>query len=210
MLVLLLPATLLTSAALLWLATQFVRGLRRPKKFAGGHGTPLRVGFLHPDFGIGGSENLVMNAMLALQRKGMRVTMFTAHHDTSHCFEETRGDGPLATCVRVHGDWLPRTILGKMYAFCVVLRILFVTLVVAVKYADSVDAFFVDQLSVSIPFLRALGKPVFFYGHFPDKVQSVDTGSALKAIYRLPFDYLEEITTGRYILVPLQVLSFTV
>jgi hypothetical protein len=84
---------------------------------------PLRVAFIHPDFGIGGAENLVVNAAIALQKKGVQVTIFTAHHDVTHCFEETRGDGPLAACVRVHGDWLPKTIFGKAYAFCAVLRV---------------------------------------------------------------------------------------
>ncbi|KAF1775579.1 Myotubularin family [Phytophthora cactorum] len=96
----------------------------------------LRVGFLHPDFGIGGAENLVVNAAVALQQRGAHVTVFTAHHDVNHCFEETRGDGPLAAHVRVHGDWLPRTILGKLYAFCAVVRVLFVTLSIAVSYIN--------------------------------------------------------------------------
>ncbi|GLD93883.1 hypothetical protein PINS_up002488 [Pythium insidiosum] len=157
---------------------------------------PVHVGFLHPDFGIGGAENLVVNAALALQRKGVRVTIFTAHHDVSHCFEETRGDGPLARHVRVFGDWLPKTIAGKLFAFCAVLRILYVTLVVAIFYRHEIDAFFVDQVSVSIPFLRFLGIPVLFYGHYPDKLLVVHSGSRLKDLYRRPLDTLEEITTA--------------
>ncbi|DBA04080.1 TPA: hypothetical protein N0F65_009427 [Lagenidium giganteum] len=157
---------------------------------------PLRVGFVHPDFGIGGAENLVVNAALALQKNDVLVTVFTAHHDVNHCFEETRGDGPLAKCVRVHGDWLPKTIAGKFYAFCAILRIMYVTLVIAVRYAGEIDVFFVDQVSMSIPFLRCLGKPVLFYGHYPDKLLCVKRGSALKRLYRLPLDTLEEVTTA--------------
>ncbi|KAG6977280.1 hypothetical protein JG688_00000515 [Phytophthora aleatoria] len=156
----------------------------------------LRVGFLHPDFGIGGAENLVVNAAVALQQRGAHVTVFTAHHDVNHCFEETRGDGPLAAHVRVHGDWLPRTILGKLYAFCAVVRVLFVTLSIAVSYINDVDVFVVDQVSISIPFLRALGKPVLFYGHFPDKLLCIRSDSPWKRLYRVPLDYLEEITTA--------------
>ncbi|KAG1711059.1 hypothetical protein DVH05_013775 [Phytophthora capsici] len=177
----------------------FYRGLScsiprsaRPKK----ESTKLRVGFLHPDFGIGGAENLVVNAAVALQQRGAHVTVFTAHHDVSHCFEETRGDGPLAAHVRVHGDWLPRTILGRLYAFCAVVRILFVTLCIAVSYINDVDVFVVDQVSISIPFLRALGKPVVFYGHFPDKLLCIRSNSPWKRMYRVPLDYLEEITTA--------------
>ncbi|OWZ21486.1 Alpha-1,3-mannosyltransferase [Phytophthora megakarya] len=156
----------------------------------------LRVGFIHPDFGIGGAENLVVNAAVALQQRGAQVTVFTAHHDVNHCFEETRGDGPLAAHVRVHGDWLPRTIIGKLYAFCAVLRVLFVTLCVAIYYVNDLDVFVVDQVSICVPFLRAMGKPVLFYGHFPDKLLCIRSNSPWKRMYRVPLDFLEEITTA--------------
>ncbi|KAI9915173.1 hypothetical protein PsorP6_008325 [Peronosclerospora sorghi] len=156
----------------------------------------LRVGFLHPDFGIGGAENLVVNAAIALQQRGVHVTVFTAHHDVTHCFDETRGDGPLAAHVRVYGDWLPRTILGKLYAFFAILRMLFVTLCVALYSIDEFDAFIVDQVSISVPFLRAMGKPVLFYGHFPDKLLCNRSTSPWKRMYRVPLDFLEELTTA--------------
>lgn len=157
---------------------------------------PLRVGFVHPDFGIGGAENLVVNAMLALQRKQAHVTMFTAHHDPAHCFEETRGDGPLARHVRVYGDWLPRSLGGRLYAACAWLRVLYVTLMIGLFHARDVDAFFVDQVSVAVPVLRYFGKPVLFYGHYPDMLLSAKSASLLKRAYRWPLDFLEEITTG--------------
>ncbi|KAF1328396.1 Alpha-1,3-mannosyltransferase, partial [Globisporangium splendens] len=156
----------------------------------------LRVGFVHPDFGIGGAENLVVNAMLALQKKNVTVTMFTAHHDVAHCFEETRGDGPLARCVKVYGDWLPKTIFGKLYAACAWMRVMYVTLVIGFLYSAEIDAFFVDQVSISIPVLRYFGKPVLFYGHYPDKLLSIQSGSLLKRLYRWPLDFLEEISTA--------------
>lgn len=156
----------------------------------------LRVGFVHPDFGIGGAENLVVNAMLALQKKGVTVTMFTAHHDVSHCFEETRGSGPLAKCIKVYGDWLPNTIFGKLYAACAWVRVMYVTLAIGFLYSSEIDAFFVDQVSISIPVLRYFGKPVLFYGHYPDKLLSIKSGSLLKRLYRWPLDFLEEITTA--------------
>ncbi|KAJ8519964.1 hypothetical protein ON010_g18017 [Phytophthora cinnamomi] len=124
-------------AGLVWV---FIGGLRRPRKTFSAVKQPLRVGFVHPDFGIGGAENLVVNAMLAMQKKGVVVSMFTAHHDPSHCFEETRGDGLLADCVHVVGDWLPRNIFSKAHI-------------------------------------------------------SNANGALLKEIYRVPFDFIEEITT---------------
>ncbi|KAF4320127.1 hypothetical protein BBO99_00002454 [Phytophthora kernoviae] len=189
------PAILVT----VFLSWAFLRGLHRsiPRDRRSTKSTQrLRVGFLHPDFGIGGAENLVVSAAVALQQRGAHVTVFTAHHDVTHCFEETRGDGPLAAHVRVYGDWLPQTILGKLYAFCAVLRVLFVTLCVALYYIDDIDVFVVDQVSISIPFLRALGKPVLFYGHFPDKLLCIRSDSPWKKLYRIPLDYLEEITTA--------------
>lgn len=190
----------------LWACLAFVCGFftstKKKKASASGTATtdddkkPLRVGFVHPDFGIGGAENLVVNAMLALQKKNVQVTMFTAHHDVSHCFEETRGNGPLAKRVKVYGDWLPKTIFGKLYAFCAWMRVLYVTLVIGFLYANELDAFFVDQVSISIPLLRYFGKPVLFYGHYPDKLLSIKSGSVLKRLYRWPLDFLEEITTG--------------
>jgi alpha-1,3/alpha-1,6-mannosyltransferase len=83
----------------------------------------------------------------------------------------------------------------------------------------SVDVFIVDQLSVCVPLLRWIGQTrVVFYCHFPDKllaggkaveVDKVGRGSMnprevksdgpglLKRLYRLPFDKLEEVTTGK-------------
>ncbi|KAL9937856.1 hypothetical protein V8E36_003401 [Tilletia maclaganii] len=54
----------------------------------------LRIGFIHPDLGIGGAERLVVDAALGLQARGHDVSIFTSHHDTKHCFEPTR-DGTL-------------------------------------------------------------------------------------------------------------------
>lgn len=187
----------------LWAALAFVCGFftstKKKKNNTSADGKKLRVGFVHPDFGIGGAENLVVNAMLALQNKNVHVTMFTAHHDASHCFEETRGDGPLAKCVKVYGDWLPKTVFGKLYAACAWLRVLYVTLVIGFFHSNELDAFFVDQVSISIPLLRYFGKPVLFYGHYPDKLLSIKSGSLLKRLYRWPLDFLEEITTGNVV-----------
>ncbi|OQS06520.1 alpha-1,3-mannosyltransferase [Thraustotheca clavata] len=155
----------------------------------------LRVSFLHPDLGIGGAENLIVNAAVALQTKGYEVYLFTSHHDPSHCFEETRGDGPLAKYVVVYGDWLPRTIHGRMYAACAFVRMVYITLRLAVAQWHT-DIFLVDQVSLPVPLLRALwGRPVYFYGHYPDKLLCVDRSSILKSIYRLPLDKFEEWTT---------------
>lgn len=62
------------------------------------------------------------------------------------------------------------------------------------------DVYFVDQLSVGIPFLRWLTNTrVVFYCHFPDLLMNpnrVGQPSLLRTIYRLPLDWLEQSTTG--------------
>ncbi|OQR82667.1 alpha-1,3-mannosyltransferase [Achlya hypogyna] len=181
------------AAAAVWIVyAGFFRSIR-PHKANGA--TALKVSFLHPDLGIGGAENLIVNAAVALQSKGHTVHLFTSHHDVGHCFEETRGTGSLARFVVVYGDWLPRTILGRMYAACAILRMLYITGRLALQQWDA-DVFFVDQVALPVPLLRALlGRPVYFYGHYPDKLLCVDRASRLKQLYRYPLDKLEELTT---------------
>lgn len=46
--------------------------------------------FFHPDLGIGGAERLVIDAAVGLQNLGHKVTIFTSHCDSTHCFDEAR------------------------------------------------------------------------------------------------------------------------
>ena len=182
----------------------------------------LHVAFLHLDLGIGGAEQLVVNAAVALQQRGHRVTLWTTHHDPTHCFAETRGDGPLAPHVRVAGDWLPRQILGKFTALCAVVRMLYLALVVGLltrmrglcwwhrrvnedrkqqqqqqQQHEHIDVVFCDGVSAMVPLLRFLWRfPVLFYCHFPDKLLCTDRASLIKRCYRAPLDRIEESTTG--------------
>jgi hypothetical protein len=57
--------------------------------------------------------------------------------------------------VRVVGDWLPRTILGKLWAVCAYVRMLYVAIVMLCHHQwDPFDAIFIDQISLPIPLLR--------------------------------------------------------
>ena len=164
----------------------------------------LRMAFLHPDLGIGGAERLVVDAALSLQRRGHTVSIITAHHDRSRCFEETR-DGTLV--VHVAGSRVPRHLFGKLHIVCATLRALLGAMYLLLC-EPGVDAVFVDQVPAPVPLLRACGVPVLFYCHFPDKLLAVGgagghdkpSGSMakrlLRHIYRLPFDMLEEVCTG--------------
>ncbi|CAL4081546.1 unnamed protein product [Meganyctiphanes norvegica] len=154
----------------------------------------VKVVFLHPDLGIGGAERLVVDAALALKRKGVDVQFLTAHHDPTHCFPETI-DGQLqVTCV---GDWLPRSTFGKFSALWAYIRMIYVALYMVFFSKIIYDVVFVDQVSVCIPFLRFKKKcKIMFYCHYPDQLLT-QRKSFLKKIYRFPLDTLEEKTTGQ-------------
>jgi len=156
----------------------------------------MRLLFLHPDLGIGGAERLVVDAALALQSRGHSVSFLTNHHDQSHCFEETR-NGTLR--VRVVGDWLPRSIFGRFYAFCAYFRMVYAAFYVVLFQSkeEPIDVIFCDLISFGVPILKfAKHSPkILFYCHFPDQLLT-KPGGFLKTIYRMPLNYMEEKTTG--------------
>ncbi|KAL2157828.1 hypothetical protein VTH06DRAFT_5097 [Thermothelomyces fergusii] len=159
--------------------------------------------FLHPDLGIGGAERLVIDAAVGLQKRGHKVVIFTSHCDPAHCFDEAR-DGTLD--VRVRGNTLvPPTIFGRFAILCAILRQLHLILRVAVLTRElaalAPDAFFVDQLSAGLPFLKLASPgpgraPVFFYCHFPDLLLARGRARLWKRLYRVPFDALERWSMG--------------
>jgi alpha-1,3/alpha-1,6-mannosyltransferase len=104
--------------------------------------------------------------------------------------------------VRVRGNSLvPPTVFGRFAVLCAILRQLHLIVQVAVlsdelaRLAPSV--FFVDQVSAGVPLLRLLrpSARVLFYCHFPDQLLA-KRGGVLKALYRLPFDWIESWSTG--------------
>jgi len=159
-----------------------------------------RVAFIHLDLGIGGAEQLVVNAATALQNKGYEVQIFTSHHDHNHCFSETIGDGSLAPFIHVHGDWLPRQIFGKCTAFCATIRMIFLSFIVILQSQflmnKRYNSVFIDGVSSPLPLFPLSGLPVLYYCHFPDKLLCTDRASSFKKFYRKWIDFIEEITTG--------------
>ncbi|ALC43106.1 CG1291 [Drosophila busckii] len=156
----------------------------------------MRVLFLHPDLGIGGAERLVVDAALALKERGHEISFLTNHHDSLHCFKET-ADGTFPVCVV--GDWLPRRLFGRFYAFCAYLRMLYAACYASffMPQREQIDVVFCDLISVCVPVLRlARHRPrVLFYCHFPDQLLSARAG-LLKRLYRAPINWLEERTIG--------------
>lgn len=154
--------------------------------------TPKNIAFVHLDLGIGGAEQLVVHAAVGLRRHGHRVTMFTSHHDRNRCFPPTV-DGTLD--VKVFGDFLPRAICGHFHVLCSLLRMLWVCLCIRFS-GQRFDVIVNDQVSTVNPFLMGLCTQLVFYCHFPDLLLCTERTSALKRLYRWPFDALEERTTS--------------
>jgi len=99
----------------------------------------------------------------------------------------------------------PRSWNGKFHILFAHLRQLHLT--ACLLKGTTYDVYFVDQLSTCIPFLRLLGHTrVVFYCHFPDKLLAngafvegnlvKKNVGFLKWLYRLPMDWLEEVTTS--------------
>ena len=148
--------------------------------------------FLHPDLGIGGAERAVIDAALALKSRGHQVHFITSHHDPKHCFQETV-DGTVG--VTAVGDWLPRSLCGRFYAFCAYIRMIYAAFYLVFFSGIDCDLIICDQISACIPVLRLRRSKILFYCHFPDMLLTQRT-SFLKRMYRAPIDWLEERTTG--------------
>ena len=150
---------------------------------------PLKVAFIHPDLGIGGAEQLVINLALTCQKLGWYVKLYTPSYDPKRAFSQTK-DGTLK--VEVHGNCFPRLILGKMHALCEYIRVFFCALYV-LFFGEKFDLIILDQIPFPIPLLNLRFK-TFFYCHHPDKVLCTDRNGIFKKIYRFFIDILEEIT----------------
>lgn len=153
----------------------------------------LKITFIHPDLGIGGAERLVLDVAIALAKQGHKVSFVTNHCSKSHAFEEIKND---EFPVKVIGDWLPRSFGGRFQAFCAYMRMIYLALVyVFFTDKNDDDVFFVDQIPVSIPFLKWTKKKVIYYCHHPDLLAS-PKGGRLKKLYRYPIDWIEYNCTG--------------
>lgn len=142
---------------------------------------------------------------MGLQERGHKVTIYTSHCDRTHCFDEAK-DGILphlplnkegTLSVKVLGNTIvPTRLFGRFSVFCAILRQLHLSLsLLLTRPISPHDILIVDQLSASIPLLR-LQYPILFYCHFPDKYLARGRERWLKRMYRAPFDWIEEVTTG--------------
>jgi len=84
------------------------------------------IAILHPDLGIGGAEQLIINIALALQENGAIVRMYTPRYDPNRCFEDSK-----LLDVEVRGSIFPRSIFGKCFALCAYIRMMLCAIHVA-------------------------------------------------------------------------------
>ncbi|XP_071725929.1 uncharacterized protein [Rutidosis leptorrhynchoides] len=152
----------------------------------------MNIAIIHPDLGIGGAERLIVDAAVELASHGHDVHIFTSHHDRTRCFEETLA-GTFE--VTVYGSFLPRHIFYRFHAVCAYLRCIFVALCVLFKW-QTFDVVITDQVSVVVPIMKLKkSTKVVFYCHFPDLLLAKHT-TLLRRIYRMPINFLEQLTTG--------------
>jgi alpha-1,3/alpha-1,6-mannosyltransferase len=91
----------------------------------------------------------------------------------------------------------PMSIFNRLTILCAILRhlhLLFIIYVNGELSALKPHAIIVDQLSAGLPLLAYLypAAPILFYCHFPDLLLARGRESAIKRLYRWPFDALEQ------------------
>lgn len=155
-----------------------------------------KIAFVHPDLGIGGAERLVVDAAAGLQELENEVIIYTSHCDRKHCFEEVSSN---LLNVEVYGDFFPTNFLKRFHILFAIIRQFYLVLALIITgKIKEYDYFIVDQLSFCIPLLCCFSRPdckILFYCHFPDQLLALK-GGLLKRFYRMPFDLIEEWTTG--------------
>lgn len=119
------------------------------------------------------------------------MKIFTPHFDPKRCFQECH-----ALDIEVHGNLFPRTIFGRLIAFCAYIRMVLCALYVVTFRSSEFDYFILDQVSFPIPILKLVNSKVLFYCHYPDKLLSTKRSSVVMRFYRYFLDLFEELTTG--------------
>ncbi|KAA6401542.1 MAG: putative Alpha-1,3/1,6-mannosyltransferase ALG2 [Streblomastix strix] len=152
---------------------------------------------VHPELIIGGAERLILDAAIGLQQLDHKVEVYTGFLNKSNCFSEVK-DGTIK--VNVRGNWLPKKLFGIGHAFFSILRMIYISfsLVMDVLFRRKhFDVIMCDQVSICIPILKLLRKPIFFYCHFPDRFLSKESNSMIKRAYRYVIDGLESYTMNK-------------
>lgn len=135
--------------------------------------------------------------------------LYTCHCSPTHCFAPLKPSGPLRPRLKVHGAWIPPSVLGFGQAVMSHLRLLYLSLCLVFNvYAlgERYTHVVVDVLPTPLPLLALLlpSSKTVYYCHFPDRYLTRDTvngvsvrkTTALRSLYRMPLNWLEEACTG--------------
>lgn len=150
-----------------------------------------KIAFVHPDLGIGGAEQLVVNLCLAAKNYEYEPHIFTPYHHQS--FPETH-DGTII--VHEHGSvngLVPATIFGRFKGLLAYIRSILCVIWLIVHHRRTFDVVVADQVSVVLPLLRLFGIKTIFYCHYPDKLLS-GRRNIIKKVYRFFIDLIEEVS----------------
>ncbi|KAI0985492.1 hypothetical protein GJ496_009340 [Pomphorhynchus laevis] len=147
----------------------------------------MKCAIIHPDFGLGGAERLILDEAIALKQSKHDIDIFTTNYNPEHAFDETK-----RFTIYSIGQSLPRTIFGYGYILICWIRMILVCLYMILNNMNY-DIIFVDQVSVIVPLLRLKYKHVIFYCHFPDHLLASHS-NLIRQIYRYPFDLIEELS----------------
>lgn len=96
----------------------------------------------------------------------------------------------------VYDGYLPRHISNRLHILFAILRAMWLAVCVCLWH-DRYDVIVCDQVSAYLPVLRVLApnSRLLFYCHFPDQLLAPHA-SLLQKVYRLPFDWFEDIATA--------------
>jgi len=153
----------------------------------------MRVLIVHPDLGVGGAERLILDMASATKSSGHDVTILTNQYDPEHCFEDSK-DFNIITKF----NWIPRHLGGKFHAFLAYFKLMLASLWIIYFSGLKFDAVICDQISLPVSIFKWNNYKVLFYCHFPDQLLCVydQRKQFLKKIYRLPLNWIEQLTTG--------------
>ena len=73
--------------------------------------------------------------------------------------------------VNVRGDWLPRTIFGRFYILCAILRQIVLAFSLIYQDDKEYDILVIDQLSACIPLFKSLSSARVSFYHSVDQIQ---------------------------------------
>lgn len=135
----------------------------------------LRIGFVHPDLGVGGAERLVADAVEEMVRRGHFVAVFTSHYDSKKTLFTNNGTSKstasfLGAKITIRGDFLPTNIFGLFHLFFAGLRSIYLAMWIYLFCTQHFDIIFVDQNAISLPILMYCARKIVFYCHYPDKL----------------------------------------